>query len=417
MKVRLDVQPEPGDRPVVAARFRQRRVAPAARRSRAPARPAAGCAGRWRQRAPAPGPGASPRAGRGRPARAPPRPGHAPRRRSAAGPVQPARDGPEVEARPADEDRQPTPPGDRGQRLAGVGDVLGDAERLVRIDEVEAVVRDPRPVGGAHLGRPDVEAAVHLARVGREDLGRDPSTPEPVRQPEREPGLARRGRPGDDQKRRTRRHAWIRTPRSAYGPACSIRAVTSRPTSTRIRGDVDQLVLARPTRDGRTRGRTRALEFRLSIVVVRAARTGSLDEDLDGPPEPGAVALEPDRLLDGEQLVEPAPLLGRRHVVGQAGRRRPRTDRVGRREDLVVADHPKQVERRLELGLGLAAEADDDVGRDRDPRDRRPDRREPLEVVLDRVLAAHPPQDGVVARLDRAGGGARRPTGSRPSRR
>ena len=30
-----------------------------------------------------------------------------------------------------------------------------------------------------------------------------------------------------------------------------------------------------------------------------------------------------------------------------------------------------------------------------------PDGRQPLEVVLDRVLAAHPLQDGVVARLDR----------------
>ena len=57
-------------------------------------------------------------------------------------------------------------------------------------------------------------------------------------------------------------------------------------------------------------------------------------------------------------------------------------------------------ERRLELRLGLAAEADDDVGRDRDPRDGLADPGEPLEVVLDRVLAAHPAEDRVVARLD-----------------
>ena len=101
----------------------------------------------------------------------------------------------------------------------------------------------------------------------------------------------------------------------------------------------------------------------------------------------------------------------------QARRRRPRARRVGRGEDLVVADRPEQIEGRLVLGLGLAAEADDDVGADRDPGHGRPDPLQALPVVGDRVLAAHPAQDGVVARLDRAGGGPRRPTGSRPSPR
>ena len=33
------------------------------------------------------------------------------------------------------------------QRLVGVAGEVGDAERLVRVDEVQAVVRDPRAVG------------------------------------------------------------------------------------------------------------------------------------------------------------------------------------------------------------------------------------------------------------------------------
>ena len=76
-------------------------------------------------------------------------------------------------------------------------------------------------------------------------------------------------------------------------------------------------------------------------------------------------------------------------------------DRVSGGEDLVVPDGLEQPEGRLVLGLGLAAEADDDVGRDRDPRDRLTDSIEALAIARDAVLPAHSPQDRVVARLDR----------------
>ena len=85
-----------------------------------------------------------------------------------------------------------------------------------------------------------------------------------------------------------------------------------------------------------------------------------------------------------------------RCVAGVPGR-----SRVRGGEDLVVADGLEEPERRLELGLGLAAEPDDHVGRDRDPGHRLADPGEPLEVVLDRVLAAHPLEHRVVAGLDR----------------
>ena len=63
----------------------------------------------------------------------------------------------------------------------GVGAEVGDGVRLVRVDEVEAVVDDPRPLLGRRLGGADVEAAVDLPRVGRDDLGRDPAREQALR--------------------------------------------------------------------------------------------------------------------------------------------------------------------------------------------------------------------------------------------
>jgi hypothetical protein len=99
-------------------------------------------------------------------------------------------------------------------------------------------------------------------------------------------------------------------------------------------------------------------------VVVRLRRDDGVDEHLDIPAEPRAVLLEADRLLARQQRVEPSTLHIGRHVVGHPYGRRPGSWRVGRREHLVVADRLEQPDRRLELRLRLAAEPDDDVGRD-----------------------------------------------------
>ena len=72
-----------------------------------------------------------------------------------------------------------------------------------------------------------------------------------------------------------------------------------------------------------------------------------VDEDVDLATQPRLVALEADALLDGEQLVQPAPLDVGRDVVGEVRRGRPGSRRVGRREDLVVADVLEQVQRPL----------------------------------------------------------------------
>ena len=59
-----------------------------------------------------------------------------------------------------------------------------------RVGDVDQVVRDDRPLGGRGLGGADVEPAVHLHRVDRDDL----DVTEGVRGGEREIGLAGRGR-------------------------------------------------------------------------------------------------------------------------------------------------------------------------------------------------------------------------------
>ena len=58
-------------------------------------------------------------------------------------------------------------------------------------------MRDRRPRGGVRLGGADVHAAVHLARVGDQDLDREPRG-----QRQRQLGLARGGRPDDADERR-----------------------------------------------------------------------------------------------------------------------------------------------------------------------------------------------------------------------
>ena len=83
--------------------------------------------------------------------------------------VEAARDRAQVEPGPAGQDRDAAGTVDPGQGVARMGREVGHAERLVGVDEVEAVMGDPRPIRRAGLGRADVEAAEDLARVGRDD--------------------------------------------------------------------------------------------------------------------------------------------------------------------------------------------------------------------------------------------------------
>ena len=278
-------------------------------------------------------------------------------------------------------------------------------------------MRDPRPVGGGGLGRADVEAAEDLARVGRDDRGRAPvamnasasriassvlpvavapattmSGGDPAVRPSRADERApQRVRPGvldadedlatDERARRRRggRACCRASGRTAGSPA------RPRPATSGGR--------AGPSRRGR--GRARAAPRRRGPrprgrATPRCARGRS-------PPGARAASLSRRRLSS-------AGTSSARRVAGVPGPRR-----VGRGEDLVVADRLEQVERRLELRLGLAAEPDDDVGRDRDVRDGLADPRQPLAVVLDRCTGG---PSGAARRptpTGPAGGGARTP--------
>ena len=77
----------------------------------------------------------------------------------------------------------------------------------------------------------------------------------------------------------------------------------------------------------------------------------------------------------------------------------PRRERE--RERAVVADLLDERQRLLEVGLGLAREADDDVGREGDVGDVLADQRDAVEVALAVVGAAHRAQDPRRARLQR----------------
>ena len=78
---------------------------------------------------------------------------------------------------------------------------------------------------------------------------------------------------------------------------------------------------------------------------------------------------------------------------------------AARREDegegAVVADLVDDLERLLEVGLGLAREADDDVGGDRAVGDVLADQRHPVHVAAAVVGAPHALEDRAGARLER----------------
>ena len=194
------------------------------------------------------------------------------------------------------------------------------------------------------------------------------------------------------------RHDPTSDPRSAYGPAWSIRAVHERPTSSGPPARWTSLCSRlRPETRGPA-GAAARVPSAASLVVVRSAAASPRRRG-PRPSRPSHARFRSSPIASwsasssfSRARLTAAGTSSARRVAGVPGR-----SRVRGGEDLVVADRLEQPERRAELRVRLAAEPDDHVGRDRDPRDRLADPREPLEVVLDRVLAAHPAEDRVVA--------------------
>ena len=237
---------------------------------------------------------------------------------------------------------------------------------------------DPAPLRGRRLRRADVEAAVDLPRVGG-DRSRpgDPAAisasasaiARPVLPVAVGPPMTTSGG------RASTRQA--SAPRSAYGPACSIADVDQRARrgpATPRRGRACSRASGRPgARRRRAGARTRRATPRSRPPPRRrgrgcAAGPRCRPAPRSSGPTHARFRSSPIALLERQQLVQPAALLGGGHVVGEARRGRPGPLAVRGREHLVVADGLEQPERRLVLGLGLAAEPDDDVGRERDAR-------------------------------------------------
>ena len=109
--------------------------------------------------------------------------------------------------------------------------------------------------------------------------------------------------------------------------------------------------------------------------------------------------------------------LGRDEVVDHLGRGRARTRREHERVRGVVRRGVDHLERALEVGVGLAREADDEVGGDREVGDRGTGRRQPARGSARRCSrGACAPACGR-SPTAAAGAGARTPTRTRPSPR
>src|SRR3954469_8150631 len=145
------------------------------------------------------------------------------------------------------------------------------------------------------------------------------------------------------------------------------------------------------------------------LVVARAAayprRVGArraLDEHVERPADEPLRALVRAPLHDLDEALHPLDLhLVRHDALGDLGRVRPAARRVDEREGAVVADLLADLERLREVLLGLAREADDDVGRQRAVGDVLADQRDAVEVAPAVVRPAHRLEDPRRARLQR----------------
>ena len=128
---------------------------------------------------------------------------------------------------------------------------------------------------------------------------------------------------------------------------------------------------------------------------------GSLDQHVDRAPDEPFGPFAPTALDDLHQALHPFHLDPVRDLVGQRRRRGPPARREHERERAVIADLLRRRERLLEVRFGLAGKPDDDVRRQRAVGHVLADQRNPLEVALARICAAHPLEHGARARLQR----------------
>ena len=135
------------------------------------------------------------------------------------------------------------------------------------------------------------------------------------------------------------------------------------------------------------------------VALLALAR--ALDEHLLPRPDEAREVRRAELVGELEEAREPLALHLFRHVVAEPQRRGVRPRRVLEAEERHEADLAHERERLREVVLRLAREADDDVGRQREPR---PRARQPLgarDVLGAGVAADHPAQHPVAPRLHR----------------
>ena len=133
----------------------------------------------------------------------------------------------------------------------------------------------------------------------------------------------------------------------------------------------------------------------------RIAPARALDHDLLDEPEAGLVAEARRALHHGAEATHALDGHLVRHGVGKVGGLGPGTGRVDEREGVVVAGLGGDLEGGVEVGVGLAGEAHDDVGGDGEAVDPRPGRGQAFEVALGGVAPVHGGEDAVAAGLQR----------------
>ena len=132
-------------------------------------------------------------------------------------------------------------------------------------------------------------------------------------------------------------------------------------------------------------------------------------------PTRARVSLGGDALDDLDELLDPLALDLLRNLVGHRGCLGAGARRVDERERAVEADLLDDFERLGEVGVCLAGEADDDVGRQREVGDRCAQLADEREIAVARVRAPHRLEDARRAGLERqvrvlADSGAVRPS-------
>src|SRR5262249_28385453 len=128
--------------------------------------------------------------------------------------------------------------------------------------------------------------------------------------------------------------------------------------------------LSESPRCGRAREDDRRVPPRAAAQERRIGPARALDEHLLDPADPGSVPPPRDPLDDLDQPLDPFALDVLGHLVRQRRSLRALARRVDEREGAVVADLLDRAHRLLELRLGLAGEADDQVSRQREIRNR-----------------------------------------------